>query len=43
MGGNDWYESLKILADVLDRSHKYKLHLKFFETWSGLSRLENKR
>ena len=28
VGGNDWQENLKILADVLDRLHKYNLHLK---------------
>ena len=28
IGGNDWQENLKILADVLDRLHKYNLHLK---------------
>ena len=28
IGGNDWQEDLKILADVLDRLHKYNLHLK---------------
>ena len=25
VGGNDWQENLKILAEVLDRLHKYKL------------------
>ena len=25
---NDWQENLKIFADVLDRLHKYNLHLK---------------
>ena len=28
IGGNDWQENLRILADVLDRLHKYNLHLK---------------
>ena len=28
VGGNDWQENLKILAEVLDRLHKYNLHLK---------------
>lgn len=28
IGGNDWQENLKILADVLDRLHQYNLHLK---------------
>ena len=28
IGGNYWQENLKILADVLDRLHKYNLHLK---------------
>ena len=28
VGGNDWQENFKILADVLDRLHKYNLHLK---------------
>ena len=28
IGGNDGQENLKILADVLDRLHKYNLHLK---------------
>ena len=28
VGGNDWQENLKVLADVLDRLHKYNLHLK---------------
>ena len=25
VGGNDWQENLKILAEVLDRLHKYNL------------------
>ena len=25
IGGNDWQENLKILAEVLDRLHKYNL------------------
>ena len=28
VGGNDWQENLKILAEVLDRLQKYNLHLK---------------
>ena len=28
VGGNDWQENLKIIAEVLDRLHKYNLHLK---------------
>ena len=28
VGGNDWHESLNILAEVLVRLHKYNLHLK---------------
>ena len=28
VGGNDWQENLKILAEVLDRLHKCNLHLK---------------
>ena len=28
IGGNDWQENLRILADVLDRLHRYNLHLK---------------
>ena len=28
LGGNDWQENLKILADVLGRLHIYNLHLK---------------
>ena len=28
VGRNDWQENLKILAEVLDRLHKYNLHLK---------------
>ena len=28
VGGNDWQENLKILAEVLDRLHKRNLHLK---------------
>ena len=28
VGGNDWQENLKILAEVLDRLHKYNLQLK---------------
>ena len=28
VGGNDWQENLKILAEVLARLHKYNLHLK---------------
>ena len=28
VGGNDWQENLKILAEVLGRLHKYNLHLK---------------
>ena len=28
VGGNDWQKNLKILAEVLDRLHKYNLHLK---------------
>jgi len=27
LGANDWKENLKILADVLDRLHRYNLHL----------------
>ena len=29
--GSDWQENLKILADVLDRLHKYNLHLKLLK------------
>ena len=28
IGGDDWQENLEILADVLDRLHRYSLHLK---------------
>ena len=28
VGRNDWQENLKIIAEVLDRLHKYNLHLK---------------
>ena len=28
VGWNDWQENLKILAEVLDRLHKYNLHMK---------------
>ena len=28
VGGNDWQENLKILTEVLDRLHKFNLHLK---------------
>ena len=28
VGGNDWEENLKILSEVLDRLHKFNLHLK---------------
>ena len=28
VGGNDWQKNLKILTEVLDRLHKFNLHLK---------------
>ena len=28
IGGIDWQENLRILGEVLDRLHKYNLHLK---------------
>ena len=28
VGGNDWEENLKILSEVMDRLHKFNLHLK---------------
>ena len=31
VGGNDWQENLKILAEVLDRLHKHNLHLKLLK------------